>query len=764
MAIRHYRATLSQSHGREGWSVIFRHPVRMDVSGKTGKRIRRGLGTRDLAEAERLIEQLNVILSEPSYWNASARPLAQNRFDARVVNAFYGELLAETLDFEKVREQSIPLPSREDGYRRIILVGTTGAGKTTLVRQLLGTDPKRERFPSTSTAKTTIAPTEVVSAPGEFRAVVTFMPEDHVRQYLEDCVSAAVLAAHEHSDDAEVRSRLLNHVDQRFRLSYILGTGASETKSIGTQFDDLDDDDDDDDDDQGDMPVEDYLQHDAVRIDQAATATHLREIVVRLRDLARRHGDKLRADLGASNSVSDERTIQELFEDQLDHLLREDEDFHVIADELMDEVKRRFELLVPNSLRRNTQGWPRSWEWSSPDRDQFLRQIARFSSNYARFFGTLLTPLVNGIRVVGPFSPTWRDDEYVPFVLLDGEGLGHTSDTSPSLSTTITNQLGDVDAVILVDSATQPMQAAPIQVLRTLATTGHEAKLLVCFTHFDEVRGDNLPGLKAKRDHVQASVHSALNSIGEHIGQAAESGLRRQLKERTFFVSGVHVYLAPERKVDQRTIAELNRLLAEAHALGDPVPVNATPVYDAMNLVRPVEHAATTFHEFWQARLGRRPKPGVNKEHWARIKALSRRLGYMGRNEYDTLRPVADLIKELTESIYQFAQNPWRWDPQVPTEEERQAAISRFAQELLRKMSDLAQERVHSTKIVEWSKAFDERGPGSSFRRADIIAGDIYSKAAPDPNVASMIDSNAFLQVVRSAVDQAAQESEVRFR
>jgi hypothetical protein len=40
-------------------------------------------------------------------------------------------------------------------------LGTTGAGKTTVVRQLIGTDPNRERFPSTATAMTTIHDAEI---------------------------------------------------------------------------------------------------------------------------------------------------------------------------------------------------------------------------------------------------------------------------------------------------------------------------------------------------------------------------------------------------------------------------------------------------------------------------------------------------------------------------------------------------------------------------------------------------------------------------
>ena len=130
----------------------------------------------------------------------------------------------EETNFQALRDAVIPLPESEpDGYRRVLLLGTTGAGKTTLARQLLGTDPSKERFPSTSTAKTTIHDTEIVLADGNWRAVVTFATSEEVREYLNECISAAVLAAAKGADDAEVLRRLLNHVDQRFRFSYVLG-------------------------------------------------------------------------------------------------------------------------------------------------------------------------------------------------------------------------------------------------------------------------------------------------------------------------------------------------------------------------------------------------------------------------------------------------------------------------------------------------------------------------------------------------------------
>jgi hypothetical protein len=53
---------------------------------------------------------------------------------------------------------------------------------------------------------------------------------------------------------------------------------------------------------------------------------------------------------------------------------------------------------------------------------------------------------------------------------------------------------GRVAAVLLVDNAAQPMQAAPVAALSGIAVSGNASKLHVTFTHFDQVKGDNLPG------------------------------------------------------------------------------------------------------------------------------------------------------------------------------------------------------------------------------------------------------------------------------
>jgi hypothetical protein len=745
---------LSQTQGRSGYSIIFRHPIRRDaVTGKRGVRVRRGLGTRDETEAERLRDELNALLGDQTYHDPAARAEAERRFDSRVVDIFFDKMVPEDTDFAALREAVIALPeSGPDGYRRALFLGTTGAGKTTLVRQLIGTDPVKERFPSTSTAKTTIHDTEIVLAEGDWRAVVTFASSDEVREYLNECISGAVLAAAKGADDAEVLRRLLNHVSQRFRFSYVLGNGPATALRIA---------DFDDDEDESESEADPFSVDEGDVIDVANTAELLGRTVEKLRELARRIGDSLRAELDVRGEP-DERVAEELFEEELDNLLRDGEEFHQVADVLMEEIEKRFDLLPPGKVQKTRQGWPLAWNghWPVEKRAEFLRAISRFSSNYAPLFGRLLTPLVNGVRVAGPFTPAWNAGEVPKLVLLDGEGLGHTPKSSSAVSTAVSRRIDSADAVLLVDSATQPMQAAPLAAMREVVTTGNARKLIIAFTHFDEVKGDNLPSAAMKVQHVLASAENVLAAFGEELGTYAERALRQRLERARFFFANIHEPLSDATASGRRTISQLGKLLdAIDTVIERPEPAEARAVYDRMNLVLAIHAAAEAFHEAWRPRLGLAFKAGFAKEHWTRVRALSRRLATGWADEYDTLRPIADLRKELVERIYVFVQNPLRWDGPEPTDDQKQACFDAFADNLGRRLLEVCTRRVWHERAAQWQDAFDKHGTGSTFVRARIIGDDIYEPAAPVPDVTPSPDRNQFLREIIAEVEKAARET-----
>src|ERR1035437_6549813 len=188
-----YTANKTRSN-RPGWSISFRHPLRNDAKGRPGLKMRRGLGTSDETEADAMVLEMKTILEDESWWNAAKRQEAGRRFRTPVVDAFYDEIQAGRQDSESLRESHIHLPNKDDGFPRVLFVGTTGAGKTSLLRQLIGSDPDEDRFPSTARAKTTIAYIEVIQDEGDFEAAVTFFTEFQTQASIEECVVDAALA------------------------------------------------------------------------------------------------------------------------------------------------------------------------------------------------------------------------------------------------------------------------------------------------------------------------------------------------------------------------------------------------------------------------------------------------------------------------------------------------------------------------------------------------------------------------------------------
>jgi hypothetical protein len=746
MSERQYRATLSK--GRSGWCVIFRHPVALAADGKQKLRVRRGLGTRDEAEAATLVAQLNELLSDSSFWNLGARTRAGAKFTEAIVAAFYDHLSPEQRDGWAERERLLPLPSKEDGYAKVQFVGTTGAGKTTVVRQLLGTDPVNERFPSTSAAKTTICDLEIILGGDTFEGAVSFIPREQARHFIMECVSAAVSAQLENSQPSEVIRRFMEHSEQKFRLSYVLGS--LHLRKVRDQAELLDDDD------------EEVVDEDAevTQEDQERFAAKLQYFLEQLDALASSSKDSF---LKAAKDFSIDpyrATPQErdVLQDLVEEELQNQEDFHNLVDEILDEVESRFEFITSGKLIRSRDGWPTLWTFNSDDREEFIRAVNRFSSNYAPNFGRLLTPLVEGIRVHGPFAPKWNQGDCPRIVLMDGQGIGHTADSTSSVSTAITKRFQIADVIVLVDNAAQPMQAAPVSVLRTLVTSGHESKLILAFTHFDEVKGDNLIGPKAQREHVIGSYFNAVQAIGKASGRESEHALKRLHPDRLVFLANIQSQLPDKAKFTRN---EFSRMLEAIEAsIQPPPPVQHRPVYDVANLVLAIQKATQEFHDRWKAIFGMGSRSNAIPEHWTRIKALTRRVGIFKHDEYDTLRPIADLILRLQERISDFLSEPLGWNPALPNgmaDDIRIQAVDAIRREVNMRLHDLSRRRMIDEQLSGWVEAYELKGSGSTRVRAKELVG-LYESAAPVPNEMPGPDANEFLFELRELVAESVED------
>ena len=746
-----YKASKTRSQGRPGWSISFRHPLKQDPRTKSGQKIRRGLGTADDARADQMVEEMNLLLGDEGWWNVTQRDRAAKQFSEEIVAAFYDALEPEATDSALVREQHITMPSKEDGFARVFFVGTTGAGKTTLLRHLIGSDPKKDRFPSTSTAKTTIADIEVITTDddGDYEAVVTFFDEWLVHTYVVECVVDAGLAAWERMSDSEIADRLLHHSDQKFRLSYVLGSWKPRTSKAPLAEDWTM---------EPDQLIDDSEEQEELGLsaeEQERCQAFLEQTVSRIKAQAKTIIASMTKTFETNvtdRTSPDYETYQDIFESELEAATDD------IVKDIIDEIRPRFDAVGEN-LERRKSGWPLSWKVATKDRDDFIRQIRWFASNHAQSYGRLLTPLVDGIRVKGPLFPVQTfSKRREKLVLIDGQGLGHTADSSANVTTHITSRFSTVDTILLVDSAAQPIQAAPLAALRNVLGSGHQSKLAIAFTHFDQVKGDNLPGPAERKAHVMASVRNGITSLSNAgLGSIATASFQRGIDERCFMFG--YLDHASER-LPRAFVGEADRLLNFFRASIAPAEVaNLQPTYDLTGVGFAVQEATQEFNRRWAALLGTGPSYGdYRKQHWTRVKALSRRFASKSDIEYDNLMPVADLVSSLQEAVLRFLEKPLAWSRTPKDESEAESVLSAIRQQVSTGMHSIASMRIATQQLQQWIGAYERRGKGSGSERSRQVMN-IYELAAPIPG--TLIDriASEFLQEVRGVVREAIEDN-----
>ena len=769
MATPRYTASKSLPKGRSSYVMNFRHPLRKDPKTGQGLKIRRGLSTSDEAEADALVAEMNELLSNEGFHSVSMRAEAERKFSEVITRAFYDDLETPVNNNWSLREHPLPLPTAKEGYSKVLLVGTTGAGKTSLLRHLIGSDPEKDRFPSTSTAKTTIADTEIIMADAPYQAVVTFFSEASVRTNIHECLLEACLKAKAELDKATVSSSeaeandkkivnsLLNHPAQRFRLGYTLGLWKPLINAAAE--DEWSDDADEWNDDAGSTETTETLEDEGVMptpAEKSQMQAVLEDYVNRIRQITASALNKLREELGGIDlQEEDPDVVEELFGD----LVRHREDTSDLINDIMDEVQKRFDYLIGGTLRRRGSGWPEVWTYESEDRDEFITKVRLLSSNYAKYFGRLLTPVVEGVRVSGPFAPVFTEID-CKLVLLDGQGLGHTPDSASSVTTHITERFKDVDLILLVDNAKQPMQAAPLSVIRSVAASGYQKKLAIAFTHFDQVKGANLPGFNEKKSHVLASLMNGLNSLSDALGNKTVRAIERNLDQRCFMIGGLDRSLEAVASKKRKTNRdELERLLGYCQgAIDDGFAIEARPVYDPAFLMYALQTATNDFRQRWDALLGLGKLDGISKEHWTRIWALNRRMAEQIDIEYDSLRPVADLLARLNEGITTFLSKPADWTKRPKNDEEEDAAIDAIKQSVDLALRKLSQSRIADEALRRWQAAFSHSGRNSTFKRAEDIQM-IYSEAAPELGMVMTEVAREFLNEVRQIVYTAIEEN-----
>lgn len=736
-----YKATISKNKGKEALSIIFRHPVKTDPKTNYGVRVRRGLGTSNENEAQRLVDQMNEILSDPAMWSIDKKQLAQDKYSKIVVDAFYDFLESEVFDHSQILNEMLPFPTRKDGYGKAILMGHTGAGKTSVLRCIMGTE--KDKFPTTATGRTTTCTMEVIlSDSGEYELVVTFMTRELLMLYVKECVQNAVMFCVEKQNKvlkSDIAEKLLTHKELTVRLSYILG----HPSMIEEDEDEFADEDEE---------IIDDSEETLVELDQQKIKELVGKINENVDSIIAISKEFLESRVDADKSDEEDDEIS------LEMFLEKSDKYNDVIDDIVEDIQEKFSILTDGTAISENRGWVNAWHFKTTDREKFINVAKRFSSNNKAQWGTLLTPIVQFVRIKGDFKPSFAE-KTPKLVLVDGLGLGHKT-TSTSIPTEITSRFQEIDSIILVDNSTSPVMDNAKVAIKTIVESGNTNKLLTCFTHMDELVGDNLRTGKDKVTHIKSSLDGYLTSLKEQVPSIITESGRTDILESCFYMWNL------DKDIKGSTQNQFEKLFAEISSLAskntrkEEVELH----YDVVLLYSYLQEATKVFRSNWKQILGV-PYKSSKTEHWTRIKALSRRLYEYGMDNYNyELMPIADLLSAITSQLNIFLSKPLQCFPEDAPNEVKEEVINSIKSCIYDRMHLFARNSIWKNTIPmkKWETAYLYRGTESTSWRAYEI-DEIFDIGAPilnnySPNMRMKQEEKAFIEgviaIIKSAIEK----------
>ena len=518
-----------------------------------------------------------------------------------------------------------------------------------------------------------------------FRAALSFLRESEVYAAVEQTIIRAVKKALQNADNSSILEELLMPVEDGLRLKYLLG------------------------------------------IEKNAVSQSVLTFVAEVRNIAATTKKQIEKELGDGPLETMSKEDQAAALDLIETAAEESSQTDILVNTIIEELRERSNIECQGSISRTATGWPRAWalEMPSNKRSSFIAEVKRFAGNSREQFGQLLTPLVSGLRVSGPFFPKLFDARN-PLVFCDTVGFGHYASSGGDTPENTLEQLEHSDKIMLVESAKGGFANADLhRLLESICTSGQTNKLLVVMTHLDLLAGDDVDGLEEQREKALTGLRVALgDSIQKRIGAEGVRQLSNHLAENLFYLSNLN-----SDKPDDDSIVELERLYKR---LAEPRPgaivVDAAPDYEWPLLTLAIRDAIETFRERWQALLGLRLNTDLKPLSWQAQKAVTRRYAEGFDDQYPH-RPASSLSGILGTEIARFLDKPISWSG-TPTQAQKDALINKIKSELAKPLRVLCIKTLRTFPKQQWIEAWAFRGRYSTIFRRDKMES-IFAQQVP---------------------------------
>ncbi len=345
-----------------------------------------------------------------------------------------------------------PLPS---DLPRLYFLGDTGAGKTTLIRKLLGTE--ETAFPTTSQKRTTVAPTEYVIWHREgFDVTVVLKPVTEVAAYIDEILKKAISQYYTERDSAKLLRNLRQTEDQRFRLYYML--------------------------------AEDFTSGVAERIQQVVTHLEKRVAELQVEFPDDREETAVFVDLALSDA-------NEIYQD--------------LRDTILEEIQLKTACACDGKRLQDT------WcvhKYHTISKPEFINKCKEVLSSKVNS----ISPVIQHARIRGNLAAPWLDSQ-AEIVIIDGEGIGHDTKEVGQLDARHYDYFYSCDAILLIEESKKPFVAGGKSALKSIYQRGYGEKLFVLFTKLDEVEPYDTenPTTQDRINEVSDGLTNVLASLRE---------------------------------------------------------------------------------------------------------------------------------------------------------------------------------------------------------------------------------------------------------
>lgn len=353
-------------------------------------------------------------------------------------------------EIQKILDKFITIPI---DLPRLYFLGDTGAGKTTLIRKILGTD--NFAFPSIRQTRTTVATTEyVLLNQSTFKGIFIFKQEEEVKGSIQEIIFDAILKCYtrRNFDVKKIAKRYLKQTsDQRFRLYYLFDD--NEMESIAHQIISL-----------------------KSKLDES-----IKKIKMEFPD------------------EDDDALIIELaFDDsEIKAILNS------IVEKIFDEINSKIASFFEGVKLKN-----KFFEIETKDREEFIKKCKIILASERN----TISPVIEYARIQGKLITNWLED--TELVLVDGEGIGHDTREVGQIDPRHYDQFYLADHIVLIEESRRPFIGGGKHALKNIYSRGYGDKLAIFFSKLDEViSDDHNDSIKDKIEFVLESYENVCAAL-----------------------------------------------------------------------------------------------------------------------------------------------------------------------------------------------------------------------------------------------------------